>query len=99
MYTIKFSPTFDKWFSQIKDRTTRLRLARRLERASNGNLGDVKPIGGGVYEMREFFGCGWRMYYTVKGNILIVMLCGGDKSSQQADIEKARKIAATWKEE
>ena len=96
MYTVKFAPTFEKWFSKLKDRVTRLRLARRLDRAACGNLGDVKPVGNGVYEMREVFGPGWRMYYIIKGDILIVMLCGGDKATQQADIEKAQEIAATW---
>lgn len=68
---------------------TRLRLARRLDKAQRGNLGDVKPVGSGVFEMREFFGPGWRMYYTMHGEVLIVMLGGGDKSSQADDIATA----------
>lgn len=68
---------------------TRLRLARRLDKAQRGNLGDVKPVGSGVFEMREFFGPGWRMYYTMHGEVLIVMLGGGDKSSQADDIAAA----------
>nr|WP_310384780.1 type II toxin-antitoxin system RelE/ParE family toxin [Roseateles sp.] len=70
----------------------------RLRKASLGNLGDVKPVGGGVFEMREFFGPGWRMYYVQRGSILIVMLGGGDKSSQQADIAAAQALAASLKE-
>lgn len=80
MFTVKTLPEFDGWLDSLKDRVTRLRLSRR------GNLGDVKPVGDGIFEMREFFGPGWRMYYVKKGDTLIIMLGGGDKSSQQADI-------------
>jgi len=89
VYTVKTLPAFDTWLDGIKDRMTRLRLARRLDKAQRGNLGDVKPVGSGVFEMREFFGPGWRMYYVVRGEILIVMLGGGDKSSQAEDIAVA----------
>ena len=64
----------------------------------SGKLGDVKPVGGGVFEMREHFGPGWRMYYVKRGSVLIVVLGGGDKSSQSADIAKAVKLAATIEE-
>ena len=72
---------------------THRRLARRLEKAQKGNLGDVKPVGDGVFEMREHFGPGWRMYYVQRGEVLIVMLGGGDKSTQQADIRRAAMLA------
>ena len=62
-----------------------------------GNLGDVKPVGEGVWEMREFFGSGWRMYYLQRGNVLIVMLGGGNKSTQSADIAKAIAMAKELK--
>jgi len=94
MYIVKTLPEFDAWLDGIKDRTTRLRLARRLDKAQRGNLGDVKPVGQGVLEMREFFGPGWRMYYVQHGNVLIVMLGGGDKSTQTADIAIAIERAA-----
>jgi putative addiction module killer protein len=61
-------------------------------------LGDVKPVGDGVFEMREFFGAGWRMYFIQRDNIVIVMLGGGDKSTQTADIAKAIKLATTIEE-
>ena len=77
---------------------THRRLARRLDRAQAGNLGDVKPVGECVFEMREFFGPGWRMYYVQRGDVLIVMLGGGDKSTQSADIAKAIKLASTLEE-
>lgn len=73
---------------------TRQRLNVRLRKAMLGNLGDVKPVGDGVFEMREHFGPGWRMYYVQRDSVLIVMLGGGDKSSQSADITKAVKLAA-----
>jgi len=75
----------------VKDRITRLRLSRRLDKAQRGNLGDVKPVGDGVFEMREYFGPGWRMYYAKRRDTLIVMLGGGDKGSQENDIVKAKQ--------
>lgn len=95
MYTIYQLPEFDVWLSGIKDGMTRRRLGRRLEKAQRGSLGDVKPVGEGVWEMREFFGPGWRMYYVQRGAVLIVMLGGGDKSTQVADIAKAIALAST----
>ncbi|HRW61564.1 MAG: type II toxin-antitoxin system RelE/ParE family toxin [Thauera sp.] len=95
MYTIYQLPEFDAWLSGIKDGMTRRRLGRRLEKAQRGSLGDVKPVGEGVWEMREFFGPGWRMYFVQRGAVLIVMLGGGDKSTQAADIAKAIALAGT----
>jgi len=92
MYTLKTLPEFDAWLAGLKDRTTRIRLSRRLDKVQRGNLGDVKSLGDGLYEMREFFGSGWRMYFTWRGDTLIVMLGGGDKGSQVADIAKAREL-------
>ncbi|MEI8572996.1 type II toxin-antitoxin system RelE/ParE family toxin [Methylomonas sp. LW13] len=94
MYTIKQLPAFSEWLFGLKDGLTHRRLARRLEKAQLGNLGDVKAVGGSVFEMREHFGPGWRMYYVQRGEVLIVMLGGGDKSSQTADIAKAQRLAA-----
>jgi len=98
VHTIKRTVEFDAWLNGLRDMPTRLRLARRLERAQRGALGDVKPVGEGVFEMREFFGPGWRMYYLLEGTALILMLGGGDKNSQQADIAAAQALAATLKE-
>ena len=89
VFTVKQLPEFSQWLFGLKDGMTHRRLARRLEKVQRGLLGDVMPVGEGVYEMREFFGPGWRMYYVQRGEILIVMLGGGDKSTQQADIETA----------
>lgn len=95
MYTVKTLPEFDAWLNGLKDRTTRLRLARRIDKAQRGSLGDVKTVGNGVVEMREHFGPGWRMYYIQRGSVLIVMLGGGDKSTQAADIATAVTLSAT----
>ncbi|AWX99231.1 addiction module killer protein [Marinomonas primoryensis] len=93
MYEIKLTDEFSRWLNTLKDNTTRIRLARRLEKASRGLLGDVKSVGDGVYEMREHFGSGWRMYYVQHGTILIIMLSGGDKAAQRKDIELAKAQA------
>jgi putative addiction module killer protein len=98
MYSIKALPEFTSWLNSLKDGVTRIRLARRLDKAQRGNLGDVKAVGEGVFEMREHFGPGWRLYYVQHGQTLIVILAGGDKSTQSADIAKAIKLAATLEE-
>lgn len=81
------------WLGQIKDRVTQTRLKVRLRKATLGNLGDVKPVGEGAFEMREFFGPGWRMYYLEKAGAMVFMLGGGDKSSQASDIQRAIKLS------
>ena len=93
MYTVIQIPAFSDWLRAIKDRPTQVRLMKRLRKAQLGNLGDVKQVGSSVWEMREFFGPGWRMYYIQRGELLIVMLGGGDKSTQSADIAKAISLA------
>ena len=94
MYTVIQIPAFSDWLRAIKDRQTQVRLMKRLRKAQLGNLGDVKQVGSGVWEMREFFGPVWRMYYVQRGDLLIVMLGGGDKSTQTADIAKAISLAS-----
>jgi len=94
MFTVRRTKEFDAWFLGLRDGLTRARLAARLRKAQLGNLGDVKSVESGVYEMREDFGPGWRMYYVKRGRLLIVMLGGGDKSTQAKDIAKAVKLAA-----
>jgi putative addiction module killer protein len=98
MYEIKLTDEFNRWLNGLKDSTTRLRLARRLEKASRGLLGDVKSVGEGVYEMREHFGSGWRMYYVQHGTTLVIMISGGDKTTQSKDIEIAKKRATELEE-
>lgn len=93
MYTVMETQVFADWVDSIRDMPTRIRLRRRLGKAMRGNLGDVKPVGEGLWEMREFFGPGWRMYYIQRDHVLIVMLGGGDKSSQEQDIAAAKAMA------
>ena len=95
MNTIKRMPEFDRWLVGIRDGMTRIRLAKRLDKAQRGLLGDVAPVGEGVMEMREFFGPGWRMYYVEQNGMLIVMLGGGDKSTQLDDISRAIALSKT----
>ncbi len=95
MYIIKTLPEFDVWIDGLKDRITKQRLNVRLRKATLGNLGDVKSVGGGIFEMREYFGPGWRMYYAKRGETVIIMLGGGDKGSQKTDIAKAKQREST----
>jgi putative addiction module killer protein len=92
-YTVKRLEEFSDWLKGLKDGLTRLRLIKRLRKVQLGNLGDVESVGEGVYEMREHFGPGWRMYYVQRCGVLIVMLGGGDKSTQQTDISRAIELA------
>jgi putative addiction module killer protein len=91
-YEVKQTSTFKKWLAKLKDRQAMKAVALRLTRAVNGNLGDVKPVGGHISEMRIFVGKGYRLYFTIKNQKVIVLLCGGDKSSQSRDIEQAQQI-------
>ena len=97
MYSVIETDEFSEWLAKLKDRMTRARLIARLVKARLGNLGDVRPVGDGVFEMREFFGPGWRMYYVERSGALIIMLGGGDKSSQVSDIERAKQLAEEWR--
>ena len=94
MFVVLRTDEFAGWLDDLKDSKTRARLLRRLEKEEQGNLGDVAAVGDGVSEMREHFGPGWRMYFVQRDDVLIVMLGGGDKSTQAKDIVKAKKLAA-----
>ena len=96
-YTVKRLPEFDNWILGIKDYATQLKLLRRLERIQFGLFGDHRGVGEDVIELREFFGPGWRMYFIKQDEILIVMLGGGNKSSQVADIDAAKRLARKLK--
>jgi putative addiction module killer protein len=95
MIEIKRLPEFDRWFASLRDSVTKARLVARLKKVSQGNLGDVTPVGEGVSEMREHFGSGWRMYFVQRDKCLIVMLGGGNKSTQPKDVEKAIALSKT----
>ena len=98
MFEIIKSETFDRWLRSLRDKKAIARINARLRRASLGNLGDVAPVGHGVSEMRIFYGPGYRLYFLREGRTLIVLLCGGDKSTQVKDIQQAQDIAKEWKD-
>ena len=96
-YVIEQTASFACWLVGLRDMKSKLAVGRRIERAAAGNLGDFKSVGGGISELRVDVAGGYRIYFTRKGNRLIVLLVGGDKSSQVADIIKARKLAMEMK--
>jgi putative addiction module killer protein len=90
------SGTFDGWLRNLRDRQARARILVRIDRLAAGNPGDIKPVGGGVSEMRIDYGPGYRVYLMQKGSVLVVLLVGGNKSTQAADIARAKVIAQEW---
>lgn len=98
MVEIFKSSNFDGWLRKLRDIRAIARIQARIDRLALGNPGDVKSVGAGISEMRIDYGPGYRVYYMQRGPIVIVLLCGGDKSSQQQDIETAKALAAQWKE-
>ncbi|WP_092077567.1 type II toxin-antitoxin system RelE/ParE family toxin [Desulfuromonas thiophila] len=91
-YLLRSTRQFDKWFSGIKDRQCRARIAQRIDAMTVGSFGDHKQIGDGLFELRLFFGPGFRVYYTVRGREIIFLLAGGDKSTQKKDIALAQQL-------
>ncbi|MDR1424175.1 MAG: type II toxin-antitoxin system RelE/ParE family toxin [Azoarcus sp.] len=89
---------FDRWFTALRDRQARARIETRIRRLSVGNPGDVKQVGEGVSEMRIDYGPSYRVYFMRRGPVVVLLLCGGDKGSQDRDIALAKAIAAQWKE-
>jgi len=92
-FTILQTEVFRDWLNGIRDRKARLRIDDRLKRLASGNAGDTKSIGDGVQELRLHYGPGYRIYYMWKGDVLIILLNGGDKSTQARDIAKAKRLA------
>jgi putative addiction module killer protein len=90
---IRETETFQKWFSGLGDDRAKRRIDMRIKRLTIGNPGDVESVGEGVSEMRIFYGPGYRVYFKNTGKEIIILLCGGDKSTQSKDIEKAKKLA------
>ncbi len=88
---------FDGWLSRLRDRQARARIIARVDRLAAGNFGDAKPLGGGIAELRIDYGPGYRLYFTRRGTSIVLLLIGGDKSRQRADIERARQLAGEWK--
>jgi len=89
---------FTEWLDALRDRQARARIRTRLERVAMGNFGDRRSVGGGVWELRFTFGPGYRVYYGIDGDTVVLLLCGGDKSTQAADISRAKKYWAEYSE-
>ena len=90
---------FQQWISRLRDESALHRINARLARLRRGHLGDVRPAGDGVSEMRINYGPGYRIYFVREGMTLVVLLCGGDKDSQRRDIRLAKRLAAQWRAE
>mgnify|MGYP003504837855 CR=1 FL=1 len=94
MYEVRQTAAFRKWLRRVRDPVTKARLLRRIERLAAGNAGDQRNLGAGLYELREHTGPGYRVYFTIRGERLVLLLSGGDKSSQARDIVLARSMIA-----
>ena len=94
MYQLRQTETFAKWLRGLRDRKAQARILARLDAAKLGNLGDCKAVGAGVREMRIHVGPGYRLYFVERKSQIVILLCGGSKSSQRSDIAKAKRIAA-----
>ena len=90
---------YQKWQARLRDKRARTIIATRLMRLAEGLPGDVEPVGEGVSELRIHYGPGYRVYFQRRGNLLVVLLCGGNKSTQVRDIAAAKKLAMEWSEE
>lgn len=93
MFEVRQTPDFAEWLGKLRDREARARILVRVRRVSLGNIGDAKSVGGGVFELRLTYGPGYRVYFARKGDAVVILLCGGDKSTQARDIERARAMA------
>ena len=91
-YKLRSTKQYDKWFSTLKESTVKIRILARLDRVENGNFGDFKQISPSLFELRFFFGAGLRIYYTIQNSKVVLLLAGGDKASQEKDIEKATEL-------
>ena len=94
MFEVQKTDEFDNWLSALADQRAVAKIVSRIERLGLGNAGDVKPVGKGVSEMRLTYGPGYRIYYKQTGRTIVLILCGGDKSTQDRDIKRAKQIAA-----
>lgn len=99
MIEFKQTEIFRKWRTRLRDERARAMIASRLDRLAFGNAGDVKPVGQGVSELRIDYGPGYRIYFLKLGDAIIILLCGGDKSTQAKDIQTAKRLAEEWREE
>lgn len=93
------SDTFERWFLNLRDRVARARIQARIDRLACGNPGDTKSLRDGLFELRIDHGPGYRVYFIRRGHVTVILLAGGDKSTQEADIDRAIRIAEQWEDE
>jgi putative addiction module killer protein len=93
VFEVRKTDEFDNWLSALADQQAVAKIASRIERLGLGNAGDVKPVGEGISEMRLTYGPGYRIYYKQTDKTIVLILCGGDKSTQDSDIKRAKEIA------
>jgi putative addiction module killer protein len=93
MIEVRETPEFTRWLADLRDQRAVLHIVRRISRVAAGNTGDAKSVGGSVSELRIDYGPGYRVYFTRRGQTLVILLCGGDKRTQSRDIRKAVEIA------
>ncbi|QEE42101.1 MULTISPECIES: type II toxin-antitoxin system RelE/ParE family toxin [unclassified Methylobacterium] len=93
MFQVRRTGEFIAWLNALREVQARARITKRIDRIAQGNLGDAKSVGDGVSELRFSFGPGYRVYYTLRGDVVVILLCGGDKGSQTQDIERAKTMA------
>ena|ERR1700761_979185 len=98
MPELRQTEAFRKWRIRLRDNRARAMIASRLDRLAQGHAGDVRPVGEGISELRIQYGPGYRVYYQNRGSAIVVLLCGGDKSTQAKDIESAKRLAREWSE-
>ena len=94
MIEIRKTAVFAEWLKKLRDHRARAKIAARIDRLADGNPGDVSPVGEGISELRIHYGPGYRVYFVQRGKVVIVLLCGGDKSTQTKDIKTAKMLAA-----
>ncbi|QRN53874.1 type II toxin-antitoxin system RelE/ParE family toxin [Dyella caseinilytica] len=92
------SRMFDRWLRGLNDRQAKARIQMRIDRLNLGNPGQHRNLTGGIREMKIDYGPGYRVYYTIRGAVLIILLCGGDKTTQQQDIDNAIRLADAWED-
>ena len=99
MIEVRRTASFRTWLRGLRDERAKARIVSRIDRLTLGNFGDVKPVGEGISELRIFYGPGYRVYFTRRGEVLVILLCGGDKSTQDHDVKTAKALARGLDEE
>jgi putative addiction module killer protein len=99
MTRIRRSSIYIRWLKKLRDPQARARIVTRVKRLEEGNPGDVGPVGEGISELRIHYGPGYRVYYKDTGKEIVILLCGGDKTTQQADVAEAKRIARLYEKE